>query len=88
MIVRVAARLARWRVHASEAGQSTAEYALVLLGAAAVTAVTRDVPDTAVILLVICVKIGDRRDSGGPARPGFRRVAAPVRLSLERRWCS
>ena len=36
MIVRVAARLARWRALAGEAGQSTAEYALVILGAVAI----------------------------------------------------
>jgi len=36
MIVRVVARLARWRTHSSEAGQSTAEYALVILGAVAI----------------------------------------------------
>jgi hypothetical protein len=36
MIVRIAARVARWRVHAGEAGQSTAEYALVILGAVAI----------------------------------------------------
>jgi hypothetical protein len=36
MIVRVVARLARWRMHSGEGGQSTAEYALVILGAVAI----------------------------------------------------
>ena len=36
MTNRVAARFARWRTLADEAGQSTAEYALVILGAVAV----------------------------------------------------
>jgi len=36
MITRVAARLARWRIRTDEAGQSTAEYALVILGAVAI----------------------------------------------------
>ena len=54
---------------------------LLLLGAAAVTAVTRDVPDTAVILLVICVNtvIGVTQEARADrAIDALRSLSAPT----------